>query len=273
VVQYLIEVCACDPNQPQQGKRSFSGRTALHWAARKGHLSVVQYLVQECRVNVEAATIDGTTAFGWASWQGHGPIMEFLSATQQLEQDGCCCDIHRINAFGCNAVLWCAQGERGGDVDIMIWLLSKGCNMMQVNFNGHGVLHKAAQRGNDAVCMWFLETIITTRKDSKGVWDDDIQAVLPLLGPDTEGYCPSDLAGMEGHEELARTLVKWEMDWIATNRDSLLQRTFSLPAWLTMVPEGISMRPSSDKELFIWEPLGGVRRMKSVLANKWFKAL
>jgi ankyrin repeat protein len=224
VVRYLIEECACDPSQPQKGKRSFSGRTALHWAARKGHLSVVQYLVVNCRVNVEAATIDGTTAFGWASWQGHVAIMDFLTT-----QAGC--DIHRTNAFGCNAVLWCAQGEQG-DVETMTWLLSRGCHMTQVNHNGHGVLHKAAQRGNGAVCKWFWDTIITT-KAKIGAGDDDMQTVLTLLGPDTEGYRPSDLAEMEGHEELAQTLVRWETDWITTHMGSLLQRTSSLPAWLT----------------------------------------
>ena len=76
IVRYLIEESRCRPNQPQQGKRSFSGRTALHWAARNGHLSVVTYLVCECKVNLEAATIDGTTAFCWACWQGHLPIMK-----------------------------------------------------------------------------------------------------------------------------------------------------------------------------------------------------
>ena len=45
VCRYLIETCNCDPWQAQLGKRSFRGRTALHWAARNGHYKIVQYLI------------------------------------------------------------------------------------------------------------------------------------------------------------------------------------------------------------------------------------
>jgi ankyrin repeat protein len=106
VVEYLVTNCNCNPNVGQRGKRSFSGRTALHWAARTGHLAVVKYLVEDCKVDLDATTIDGTTAFNWACWQGHLDIMKYLHDN--------CCDVHKINSFGCNAVLWCAQGEGTG---------------------------------------------------------------------------------------------------------------------------------------------------------------
>lgn len=242
IVRYLVEVGGCDPNQPQQGKRSFSGRTALHWAARNGNLDVVEYLVRKCGVDVEAATIDGTTAFCWASWQGHIPIMEFLS------EDGA--DVHTLNHFGCNAVLWAAQGK--GDTRIMEWLQLKGCEMTKVNNNGHGVLHKAAQRGQQPVCNWFFDTWIKVSTDGT--------TALKLVGPDTEGYCPSDLAGMEGHDDLAREIAAMEMDLI----ENLLMEYGDLPSWLTATQEGISMRVS-EKELFTWERFGGQRRMRSRL--------
>ncbi|CAB9513552.1 Ankyrin Repeat [Seminavis robusta] len=253
IVRYLIETCGCDPNQPQQGKRSFGGRTALHWAARKGHLAVVQYLVLDQHVNVEAATNDGTTAFGWASWQGHCAIMEFLAPH---------CNIHRVNTFGCNAVLWCAQGERG-DVDTMKWLHAQGCHMTQVNHNEHGVLHKAAQRGQLPICQWFWDTTVTPAilLSQQGGGTSN---VFDLLGPDTEQYCPSDLAGMEGHEELARTLARWEMECIQMMQDTS-NGVSMMPDWLTKTREGVSMRMSNDNEIYTWEPLGGVRRMKRQL--------
>ena len=47
----------------------------MHWAARNGHLEVVQYLVRSCHVDLEAATADGTTSFCWACWQGHLHVM------------------------------------------------------------------------------------------------------------------------------------------------------------------------------------------------------
>ena len=76
MVRFLIEDCSCSASQPQLGKRSFSGRTPLHWAARNGHLAVVEYLVDHCQVNLEDATIDGTTAFCWACWQNHLDIIK-----------------------------------------------------------------------------------------------------------------------------------------------------------------------------------------------------
>ena len=242
-VRYLVEACCCDPNQPQQGKRSFSGRTSLHWAARNGHLSVVKYLVLDCHVDTEASTIDGTTAFGWSSWQGHVEVMDFL------HEHGC--NIHTINSFGCNAVLWAAQGK--GDARILEWLQAKGCDMTNVNNNGHGVFHKAAQRGHAQMCTWFYQNYIDSQSD--------ISRVLRLIGPDTEGYCGSDLAGMEGHDDLARVLARMEMD-VACSIPT--DDATKLPAWLTAIYEGLSMRVSG-KDLYSWEKYGGVRRIRSKL--------
>ena len=42
----------------QKGRRSYRGRTALHWAARNGHTHVVQYLVDDCGMDVDARTSD-----------------------------------------------------------------------------------------------------------------------------------------------------------------------------------------------------------------------
>jgi ankyrin repeat protein len=194
VTRYLIEECECDPNKGQKGKRSFSGRTSLHWAARNGHLEIVQYLVRTCSVDLEAATIDGTTAFCWAAWQGHLKIMEYVNARLGGQMEFCLCltliswyhsysflhaqgcNIHTANSFGCNAVLWCAQGK--GEVAVLEWLAAEECNLALVNNNAHGVVHKAAQRGWKLGCIWFFENIMKAQT---------IELSLELVGPDTEG--------------------------------------------------------------------------------------
>jgi ankyrin repeat protein len=258
IVIYLITDCHCDPNVRQRGKRAFSGRTPLHWAARKGHLEVVQYLVDIFRVDLEAATADGTSAFCWAAWQAHMPIMQFL------QQAGSC--VKRRNVYGCNAALWCAQGE--GDATTMEWLLSVGCPVAVVNTNYHGVLHKASQRGRRDICEWFCRKVM--QLDLEYLQPDEVEATharnnhqmnLQLVGPDSDKCTPSDLAGMEGHEELAAWIAAQEMKSVQI---AMMQETsFEPPKWLVEAPEGVAMLTGSSELVF--EPWAGVRRMRSVL--------
>ena len=207
-VSYLVEKCQCDPNQKQRAKRAFRGRTPLHWAARNGHLEVVKYLVHKCEnVNINATTQDGTTAFCWASWQGHLDVMRFLRDAG--------CDIHLENSFGCNAVLWTAQGD--ATIESLSWLLQAGMDFYTVNANGHTALHKAAQRGSMTACEWIVDTLM--RDDPRG---------LVFIAPDAEGHCPSDLCSMDGHKELAEWLLSIECSFIG--RYAAINK--SLPAWL-----------------------------------------
>ena len=65
IVKYLIEVCKVNVNQKQMGKRSFRNRTALHWAARNGHLTVLHYLFNLPSSDCYTpALIDATTIDG-----------------------------------------------------------------------------------------------------------------------------------------------------------------------------------------------------------------
>lgn len=259
IVKYLVEACHCSPHWGQKGKRSFSGRTALHWSARNGHIDVVQYLVQKCHVNIDAATADGTMAFCWASWQGHLGVMKFL------HESGA--DVRKSNSFGCNAVLWCSQGE--GTVKIMQWLNSIGLDLTCTNSNGHGALHKAAQRKRRDICEWLCNSVYEDVGES-GI---SINA-FDNVGPDTEGCCPSDLAGMAGDNELALYISKQEVrlasQWIealSTRADG--NRPFEqphdfLPKWLHQKDHPVTMS-ATQRELSVWEPWGGVRRIQSSL--------
>ena len=238
-VIYLIEECKCSPNFGQQGKRSFLGRTPLHWAARNGRLNIVQYLVTICNVDIDATTSDGTTAFCWASWQGHLDIMKFL------HDNGC--NIHSTNNFGCNSVLWSAQGA--GSCEIMSWLFDIGLDFTLINSNGHSALHKAAQRGSNEVVYWLVNTVLDNK--SSVAWD--------MIKPDTEGHCPSDLAQMEQHEQLAQEISKFECDCIIrmvkedTTVDALINSDI-LPPWLKQALLEAKTNSSCDQST-------GIRRM------------
>lgn len=256
MVQYLVERRACTLDSPQTGKRAFKGRTALHWAARHGHLSTVRYLLDDAakhdvdgvlmKKRLEAATADGTTAFCWAAWQGHLNVMKLLFACGAMADT--------TNQFGCNAVLWAAQGDNTSIVPILEWLDLVGCSLRVVNNSFHGLLSKSAQRGRRDVCEWFLEKRLfrwITESDCCG-------GVLDLVGPDSDGCTPSDLAGMEGHAELAAYLAAQEQALVAAAAALL---PFHPPTWLTHIKNNSgSMQPS-------WKPRAGVLRMRSVLRS------
>lgn len=158
-----------------------------------------------------------------------------------------------MNSFGCNAVLWCAQGD--GDLAVVKYLHTIGCKVSSINCNGHGVLHKAAQRGNDGVCQWFLSQFHQCHND---LCSEDL--TILHISPDIEGCCPSDLAGMEGHEELAK--------YLSVNEQTLASRILlsalsPLPEWVrtSIEKEYVSIKHSMEWAQTFWGPGGGVRRI------------
>jgi FOG: Ankyrin repeat len=253
MVQYLVKECNVPPDQPQKGKRSFRNRTPLHWAARNGHLNVVRYLLEDCcktkhdyYVDIDAVTLDGTTAFCWACWQGHEEVMKYLHSKGA--------NTSKLNKYGCNAVLWSAQSTSSG-LNSLKWLHEIGSDMKVVNSNGHGMLHKSAQRGKEDVCRWILEEYFEK--------DGDFHGRLQQIGPDAEGFCPSDLAGVEGFEELAQ--------WLTIREGSIALDAFrqrNCPEWLL---EGISNARHAINRYGldgIYESGSGVKKMSAFIIQK-----
>jgi hypothetical protein len=116
-------------------------------------------------------------------------------------------------------------------LDAILWLKSIGSNMGLVNSNGHGILHKSAQRGKDSVCRWIIEnhdSSNNTKTHGTGKKRTQID-ILSQIGPDEEGCCPSDLAGMEGFDSLANWLVNEEQK---IGLEIYTKNSSNCPSWL-----------------------------------------
>ena len=148
LLSFLVEEAGTDPaTTSQAGRRAYAGRTALHWAARNGHVHVMEYLVISRGVDVDARTAEGTTAFAWACWRGRVDAMRWLVEKGE-------CRFGAVNTFGCNAAMWVVQG--GAGLDACRYVRSLGVTFRLLNANGHSAVHKAAQRGRRDVCAWLL---------------------------------------------------------------------------------------------------------------------
>ena len=153
-------------------------------------------------------------------------------------------------------MLWSAQSDnKARGLDVIVWLYSIGCDIRWKNDNGHGIIHKSAQRGKSDVCRWAFDTLMmktnrasklivhptsssifttttttaTTINTAGRINSIHVDNLLSLVASDEEGHCPSELAEIEGFLELAKWLLHrectiesfcdYEIDCIETNDD------------------------------------------------------
>ena len=183
VCEYLVDELNVLPTQAQ----SKDGRTALHWAARNGRGDVCRWLISR-GVDPDVGTRDGTRPLHWAVWQGHLDVCELLLDAKA--------DLHARNAYGCNAIQWAAQTDASDGLVMCRWLLGRGLDVGVLNGNGHSALHKAAVKGQRAVCEWLLAP-------------DGGRLGRAHLAADGDGNTPSLMARLEGHLELADYLADY----------------------------------------------------------------
>ena len=157
------------------------------------------------------------------------------------------CDIHIQNSFGCNATLWCAQGNT--TIEIIKWLHSKHCDFTIVNTNGHGFFHKAAQRGKNDIFHYVYQHLLMDK--------------LTLFEPDLDLCLPSDLAGVEGYQDFAIEIAEMEIQLAIQ-----AYQTKSLPEWLKkQMNQVIITHTHNIAELYEWESKGGIQRMIWAIQN------
>ncbi|KID82395.1 ankyrin repeat protein [Metarhizium guizhouense ARSEF 977] len=169
--------------QPDVNARDLRDWTPLHYACNAcSHLSVVQYLLDKGRPEVNAQGIDGVAPLHLAAMNGD------IETVQILIRAGAALDIQ--DASGTTALHWAAfKGH-----EAIVEYLYEDSNEKLLDKNGRTALHLAAIAGKENVVRFLVPCS-----------DEQTNADMDTF--DRLGYNPLHWAAMRGHEAIVRYLV------------------------------------------------------------------
>eukprot|EP00980_Cylindrotheca_fusiformis_P016307 scaffold4844_cov112-Cylindrotheca_fusiformis.AAC.5 len=203
VLKYLIEDRQLPVDTPAVKKSK--GRTPLHYSCRNGSFEATQFLIQDCKAEVNPRAKHGVTPFQLAVWQNQLQTCQYLV-------DQCGVDPCQVNDFDCGAIHWLgtcptsranmeqtteSEIERYEDGSALLplaeWLAEQpGLDYTATQRQGHSALHKASWGGHLALIKYL--------RNEHGLWDDSA---------DEAGNYAADLADMAQtprHYRIARYL-------------------------------------------------------------------
>ena len=83
----LVKVKYCVNKGVDKDAKDYDGWTALHYATWKGHLEIVQYLIETCQLDKEAKINEGSTALHIAIRNDHLNIVTYLIETGHVNKE------------------------------------------------------------------------------------------------------------------------------------------------------------------------------------------
>lgn len=197
--------------------RNKDGRTPLMFAAKYGHLDILNMLIEDGGADVELESKDGTTAIELAIMGAGGPeelesSSESGSGSYFRGDNGRCLryladrnpnSLTRVNKYGCTCTHW---GASAGRISTLEWLWEwrnplpdAGTEKLDFTFRntaGHTAVSKAAYHGHKQALLWLR------KKLGREIWLEQIKA------RDTAGFLSEELAMQGGHEEIRDFLQK-----------------------------------------------------------------
>ncbi|KAF4345639.1 hypothetical protein FBEOM_404 [Fusarium beomiforme] len=163
--------------------RDSDGRTALSYAAEKGHEGVVKLLLDKVDLDIDSNDKCDRTPLWWAATRGHEVIVKLLLDTGKVDVDAqdqkgrsplrCAvehgyeaiikllhnegkCDLNIQDEFGQTALSWAA--ERGHEAMVKLLLNSSGVDVDSEDGFGRTPLYLAVEKKNNAIVTMLLDT-------------------------------------------------------------------------------------------------------------------
>lgn len=143
-IKYLLD-------QPgnETSKLTHDSRTYLHWAANKGNVEVMEYLVTKgAKANIEDS--HGTTPLNFAAGAGQQNLKVYdicLANGADLKKD--------LNQDGANALLLAVSSDK--DFTLTDYFISKGLSINSVDAKGNNAFSYAARSGNIGMLQSLLQ--------------------------------------------------------------------------------------------------------------------
>jgi ankyrin repeat protein len=200
----------------QAGIRDANDVTPLMWAASRGHLGVVQLIVQHTGgQGLDATDKCDKTALHWAAEGGHEAVVTFL-----LSQGA---QATNANRYGMTPFIEAADGGHVGVLQLLLELQG-GQGLDQRDDEGNTALHWAVRGGHaEAAALLLRNGAEASIRDERGMtplmWVGEsgrlgaLQILLQKVGEqglrerDVRGYTALHRAAVTNHEEAVQALL------------------------------------------------------------------
>ncbi|WP_353289200.1 ankyrin repeat domain-containing protein [Wolbachia endosymbiont (group A) of Paraperithous gnathaulax] len=163
-VKYLV-----DEKKANVDAKSSSSCTALHFAAERGYLDIVKYLVDK-EANVDAQDNNGCTPLHIAAQNGHSDLVKYFINQTKV-------DVNIKSGCGCTLLHFAAEG---GNLEAVEYLVGKGANANVRDNWGYTPLHSATERGYLDIVRYFVENLTGEKEVYIDAQNDDESTPLHL---------------------------------------------------------------------------------------------